>query len=402
MRSPRPSTHFWRKRRYRREATDLDLGLVGAGVGDRGAFGDRHLGHGMGATNLGGGCPRSGKLTGTATSGSSDLAVKYIDARLVWLGYLGLHALVGERPGAWIYCAGICAGFDRGYSNRHGVGGIALDREIAIRLLAVDLDGTVINAEGQVSVGVRQALKSAGDHGIRVMLATGRMGASARLYWQDLGLPAGPAVCYNGAAVIDLPGGAYWFWDTLSDTTARRVVQQALAGGYLTQVYVGDELWVSREDPRVRRYVASNHIPVWVRQGEELVNWPTPPIKILIQDEPSALARLRSAMEPWAKDVRLVNSQRDYLEVLSKETGKGRALKKVAERLGLEPCQVAAVGDGENDADMLSWAGLGIAMGQGHPAAKAAANIVAPPIDQDGLATAIHRYVLENEPGALN
>lgn len=265
-----------------------------------------------------------------------------------------------------------------------------------IRLLATDLDGTAMGASNRITEPVLDAVAALQSKGVRVMLATGRMGQSARLYGAQLGLLPGPAVCYNGAAVVDLPSGGYWFRDALPDEPARRIVQLALQLGLLIQVYIGDELWVSREDARVRQYVESNHLPAWVRSGEDLWSWPSPPIKLLIQDEPPALAGFRAVIEPDAaqQGYRVVNSQIDYLEVLPIHSGKGRALARVAERLGIPQLAVAACGDGENDVDMLSWAGLGIAMGQGHPAAKKAARVIAPSVDDDGLAVAIHRYIL--------
>jgi Cof subfamily protein (haloacid dehalogenase superfamily) len=265
---------------------------------------------------------------------------------------------------------------------------------LTIRLLAVDLDGTVMAPGDRISPVVRRALAAARAAGIHVMLATGRTGQSAAVYWRELDLDPGPTICFNGAGVLELPAGSWWFQKTLPDGPARAVVEAATGRGFLTQVYVGDELWVSREDPRVRRYVESNHIPAWVRPPADLTRWPSPPIKILIQGEPPALADLRAALAPWSDVVRIVSSQRDYLEVLPLGAGKGHALAEVARRLAVPRAAVAAVGDGENDADMLRWAGLGIAMGQAHPAARAAADVVAPPVEEDGLAQAIYAYVL--------
>jgi Cof subfamily protein (haloacid dehalogenase superfamily) len=265
--------------------------------------------------------------------------------------------------------------------------------------LAVDLDGTVLGYDGTVSPRVMEALQAARGAGVVVMLATGRMAVSARRYWERLGLSPGPAICYQGAEVVDMPGGTLWFRDTLPDEGARLMAEQAVHEGFLCQVYIGEELWVSREDERVRRYMSTNRIPALVRGLPDLTAWPEPPVKLLIQGEPSDLARLRALLEPDAERLRmrLVMSQRDFLEIVPEDVGKGRALARVAERLGIAQSAVAAAGDGENDADMLAWAGLGIAMGQAHAAAIAAADVVAPPVEQDGLAQAIFRYILQEE-----
>jgi Cof subfamily protein (haloacid dehalogenase superfamily) len=267
----------------------------------------------------------------------------------------------------------------------------------AADLVAVDLDGTAMKPGDVISDAVRAAIREVQEAGVRVILATGRMVQSAALYSQDLGLAPGPTVCYNGAAVVDLPDLRFWFRDELPDAAARQLVQRLVDDRYLVQVYIGLEIWASREDPRVRQYVERNHVAAWVRGPEEITQWPEPPIKVLVQDTPERLARLRPVLETeGVPGMRLVESQSDYLEILSERTGKGRALRKVAERLGVPQARVAAVGDGENDADMLAWAGLGVAMGQGHPAAKAAADVVAPPVQQDGLAWALEHLILSD------
>jgi len=265
-----------------------------------------------------------------------------------------------------------------------------------VQLLACDLDGTVIAHGDSVHEPVLAALHAAVDDGVRVIIATGRMARSVEIFRQLWKLPGGPMICYNGAEVVDLPAGHQWFCDRLPDAAARQAMELVLAEDYLAQVYVGDALWVTREDPRIRQYVEANHIPAEVRPGRTIVDWSLPPIKILIQDEPPALARLRAQLEPWAAaaGIRTFYSQRDYLEIASRTATKGQALARVAERLGVPQSAVAAVGDGENDAEMLAWAGLGMAMGGGHPAAVAAADVVLPSVADDGVAEGIYRYLL--------
>ena len=266
----------------------------------------------------------------------------------------------------------------------------------AYRLLAVDLDGTVLGYNATATPRVRDALHRAAASGVTVMIATGRMVASARLFWEELGLQPGPAICYQGGAVVHFPESSAWWMDPLPDAGARRLVEAAVGEGFLCQVYVNDTLWVSREDERVRHYVRISHMTATVKPLPALTDWPTPPVKLLIQGTEDELVSLRALLEPGAAEdgIRLVKSQADFLEVVPADVGKGSALARVAERLGIPQSQVAAVGDGENDADMLEWAGLGIAMGQGHPAALQAADVVAPPVDRDGLADAIDAYIL--------
>lgn len=272
-----------------------------------------------------------------------------------------------------------------------------------IRLVALDLDGTSLMANGALSPGLAAAVAEAERRGVRVLLATGRMIQSAEIFWRSLHLSPGPVIAYNGAAVFELPGGALWFRDPVDDRAARLVVERAAAAGILVQVYINKELWVSRDDARVRNYVRANHVAVSVRSGADLTAWPEPPLKILLQDEPAVVDAFRVQATPLLAGypVRLFKSQHDYLEMVGAEVGKGRALARVAERLRMPRDRVMAIGDNENDMDMLAWAGLGVAMGQSAPEVRAIADVVTGSVEGGGAAAAIRHFVLGEEASGI-
>lgn len=263
--------------------------------------------------------------------------------------------------------------------------------------MALDLDGTAIMADGNVSARLKRAVDECLRRKISVILATGRMPQSAERYWQELSLPPGLLVAYQGAMVVQLPEGRVQAKITLTDDSARRAVQWALKENLLTQVYVGTELWVSREDPRVRDYIETHHITAWVRGPEQITDWPEPPIKVLLQDDPQVLDRLRGDLVALMQNdpVRVFKSQSDYLEVVHLTAGKSEGLKLAARALGITQERVFAVGDAENDIDMLRWAGFGVAMGQAPDSVKRAADAVTASVQQDGAAKAVEQWVLE-------
>ena len=223
------------------------------------------------------------------------------------------------------------------------------------------------------------------------------MPRSAYRFWDELGLPEGPLVAYQGAMVVAMPEGRALAKITLPDAGAREAVLWAIARGVLTQVYIGEELWVSREDPRVRHYIDDNHIPAWVRSPGEIVDWPEPPVKVLLQGDSWQLDGLRRELEALVASyaIRVFKSQSDYLELVNGQVGKSMGLKKAAQILGVPQSRVFALGDAENDIDMLQWAGWGVAMGQASDAVKAAADAVTNLVDEDGAALALERWVLE-------
>jgi hypothetical protein len=156
-------------------------------------------------------------------------------------------------------------------------------------------------------------------------------------------------------------------------------------------------MWISREDSRARHYIESNHIPAWVRSGDEIFDWPQAPIKILLQADSTTLDQFRPVIEAHASDFnyRVFKSQQDYLEIVQQGVGKGPALQEVCQSLGIVSSQVMAIGDAENDIDMLRWCGFGVAMGQAPASVKRVARFVTDPIEEDGAALAIEKWVLE-------
>lgn len=272
-----------------------------------------------------------------------------------------------------------------------------MDNPATIALIALDLDGTSLQPDGTISPRLKAAVGQAIERGVHVILATGRMVHSAEPFWRELDLPPGPLIAYQGAVVASMPDGQIVAKTTLPDAGARAAVEWALERDLLTQVYVDMELWVSREDPRVRQYIEKNHIPAWVRTTGEMTQWPEPPIKVLVQDDSAVLDRVRRELEPHLAGypIRVFKSQPDYLELVHREVGKAVGLKAAAAALKIPQHRVMAVGDAENDLDMLQWAGWGVAMGQAPHAVKAAADAVTDTVEQDGAARAIERFVLE-------
>ncbi len=254
-----------------------------------------------------------------------------------------------------------------------------------------------MRSDGEVSERLKEAVQECHRRGVTVMLATGRMVQSAIPYWRALGLGAGPLVAYQGAVVAMMPEGRIVQKTTLPQEGALAAVRWAIDRDLLTQVYVGQELWVSREDPRALHYIEVNHIPGWVRGPDEIMDWPEPPIKILVQDDGAVLDAVRGELEQVVAPypIRVFKSQTDYLEIVHDAVGKAKGVAGAAQLLGVDQKQVLTIGDAENDLDMLEWAGMGVAMGQAPDVVKQAADAVTASVDEDGAALALERFVLQ-------
>jgi Cof subfamily protein (haloacid dehalogenase superfamily) len=271
------------------------------------------------------------------------------------------------------------------------------------KLLMLDIDGTLLNAEGKISPRTRQAVAAAQAAGVVVALATARRHFSAVLFAADLGLN-GPVVSYDGALIRVYPSGERWHSDPLSATIGQAAVDAIARYGLqpvaqydlddgehiLTGPESGDTPWTS---------VYFNVFAAQLERHplDELCAGERDPLRVVAFGPQERLERIADALEHLPCQIYL-NSRGSYdsaeLSVMSPTTSKGDALSILSSRLQLAPEQTMALGDSFNDLSMLRLAGLGIAMGQAPLEVRAVARALTLPNTLDGAAIAIERYLL--------
>jgi Cof subfamily protein (haloacid dehalogenase superfamily) len=200
--------------------------------------------------------------------------------------------------------------------------------------------------------------------GVAVVACTGRPYPGAVPWVKRLGLK-GPIVCYQGAEVRTLDGGVL-LDRGVPHALAMEVVRYARERDLHVQAYRDDRLIVERDRPEAHRYGEHAGMPVYDVGDLDAAMGPTTP-KLVIVATPEKLEQLLpDVRRRWAGRLNAATSTPDYLEFTSVESDKASALRFVAERLGIAQSEVVAVGDGRNDATMIAWAGLGIAI-EGSP-----------------------------------
>jgi len=268
---------------------------------------------------------------------------------------------------------------------------------VRYRLLAVDLDDTLLDPAFRVSPRNREALRRARDAGVVVTLATGRMYASAARIARELEIDV-PLITYQGALVRRASGGPVLLHRTVPRDAARAVIAVLRDRGLHVNVYLRDRLYMAELTPAGARYTpisgveahpVGDLLALLEESGEE-------PTKILAIAEEEVLDGLMAEMLPVYGDaVHITKSKPHFLEFSHPLATKGAALAWLAERYGIPREAVAAVGDSYNDLDMVEFAGLGVIMGNAREEVKARADFVAPPNDRDGVAEVIERFILE-------
>jgi Cof subfamily protein (haloacid dehalogenase superfamily) len=246
------------------------------------------------------------------------------------------------------------------------------------RLAAVDLDGTLLGPDKEVSAQNAAAVQRLNENGARVIIASGRRHQNSIRFQRQLGL-TGPIIACQGGLIRDGEQGNVVEAHFLPLSTAREIVDQGEQRGvdviyyHLDHLYVGKERdhWVDLYESRVGERTET--LPDLDQlQGRRA-------LKIVWYGNPDVLKRSRPEMTARFQDkVDVLSTELENLEFMPHGVNKATAVEKVARELRVDREQVLAFGDGENDVSMLSWAGLGVAMNHGNAAAIAAAKMVSP------------------------
>jgi hypothetical protein len=198
-----------------------------------------------------------------------------------------------------------------------------------------------------------------------------------------------PVVCYQGAAVVDPASGAFLRHVPIPLPLAREAIDAIQRAGFGLNCYVDDELYVAQVTPEAERYASFQHIRLHVVGA--LLDWlDREPTKLVVVGDPEALDTLGRELRGLFRDRLFIAKSLPYfLEFASPEVSKGSGLAFVAERLGFTPAETVAFGDGENDIELLDWAGYGVAVANAHDDILVRADFVCPSAQDQGVAQVI-------------
>lgn len=262
-----------------------------------------------------------------------------------------------------------------------------------IRLVAIDLDDTLLTNELVIPPGAIRAIGRAQEAGVHVVIATGRMFPAARPFAEQLGLET-PLITYNGAMVKTAAGELIRHSPVPRDL-ALEVLDYAADNGWAVQCYFNDRLYVPAIDAGVIYYTELAGVPAQsTGRMRELVEEYEPTKMLGIGSPEQTLERRRGLRERFGARLAVTISKPSFVEMLQPGVSKAAALEEVAQRLGVAREETLAIGDSFNDLEMLQWAGVGVAVGNGHPDILHLADEVVASNDEEGVAEAIDRFVL--------
>lgn len=267
---------------------------------------------------------------------------------------------------------------------------------MSYKLVAVDLDGTLVGEDLTVAPATIAAVRAARELGVTTTIATGRMFKAARHFGAILGVDA-PLICYHGALIRRSQSGETLYEQLMPPAPSMALVADMLAAGLETIAYVDEQLWVAARTEYIEWYIRFQPEQVDVVIAPDLARavGDRPATKILFAADGQTVTReLARLTARFGGELGTVRSAERLGEFTAPGVSKGAALAQLAQILGVSRDEVIAIGDHENDISMIEWAGLGLAMGNAVEPVRQIADAVVPPVSEAGVARAIERYVL--------
>ena len=268
---------------------------------------------------------------------------------------------------------------------------------LPFELGAFDLDGTVLRRDLEISARTVAVLDELRGRGVRLVVATGRRFEGAREHAERLGFAGrDPLICYGGS-MVRLMSGETLLHRTLPKELSVEVLGWAAERDLHARVFVDGRIITSPDTPAVLGHLRRSEEPGvsvvdspadWLRDGGE------EPTKLVIVDHPDAVEHwLEEARAAFAGRLFVTRSLPHYVEVGGLEGTKASALEFLCELWGVDPGHAIAFGDADNDVDMLRFVGHGVAVGGMTDEVREAADAVAPPVDEDGVASYLERLL---------
>ncbi len=265
------------------------------------------------------------------------------------------------------------------------------------KLVAIDLDGTLLNKEDKVSKYNQDVIKKLKSNGIKVAVITGRRFISMMDVVKDLNIEL-PYICFNGGMVVNQKNHEIIYKETLDKRISKKIILEMKEKDIPIFIYKAEVdgpstfYFNTGSHPRVKRYIEFETKRNQIAPIKELdKEFDFSPICIKSFGHFEDIESVKYLKEKynhesltWLQTVG-VNERTHYLELYPSKANKANGLKWLSKKYNIKKSDIIAIGDNLNDLEMLQWAGLGIAMGNAHPKVKEVADLIAPDADKDGV-----------------
>lgn len=262
------------------------------------------------------------------------------------------------------------------------------------KLIAVDLDGTLLNRSGSMTDRVRNSINEAKDMGVKIIIVSGRGYKGIKYISESLNLNDF-IISLDGAVVTDSKTDRTIFCECLECNMVKKVISICEEMGITSFIFTDKEVYAEKYNAITKIFMDNDKVNVIIEGRLSKFYNSQPAGKLLIIDEHEKLLKLKEKIYNIYHDgINLTFSMPQFLEVYSSKVSKGLMLKKIADYYAIKREEVIAIGDGENDISMIEYAGLGAAMGNAPGTVKERADFITKPISEDGAAYVIEKFIL--------
>ena len=269
-----------------------------------------------------------------------------------------------------------------------------------IKLIAIDLDDTLLNDDLKISSRNKEAILKAVEQGIVVIIATGRMFKATLPFAKELNLDV-PLIAYNGGLIKKTLSEEIVYHKPIPSNSLRKIYDLVRDKNWYIQTYIDDYLYVKEATEYTSFYCNLANVSARV-VGDKIFDTRRLPTKIMIQDEEykinDIIAEINGVFQntgSLSDEVAVTTSKPTYVEITAQGVNKGNAVSSLAEQFNIEKKNIMAIGDSRNDVSMLRLARYSVVVENGCLEAKKAATILTKSNNDSGVAEAIENYALK-------
>lgn len=272
------------------------------------------------------------------------------------------------------------------------------------KLVCVDMDGTLLNTNKNISKRNLQAIEKAHELGVNIAICTGRIFTSANYYGELIGVKA-PIIASNGAYIREPESNDAIYKSVLGLDNCCEILSVLKKYSIVPHFFTSDSIFTEElkyfsayynEENKNREKKHQISIEITKKWEEIFKRYETEIIKVVAADDDKDKILAAKLEFKELNSFEVVSSHSNNFEVMSKNTSKGRAVKILSDFYNISPEEVICIGDNENDISMIEFAGLGVAMGNGEESVKTIADYITDTNDEDGVGKVIEKFIIKN------
>jgi Cof subfamily protein (haloacid dehalogenase superfamily) len=270
-------------------------------------------------------------------------------------------------------------------------------------LVAIDVDGTLVNSENHLTEATKAAVQAVMSQNIGVTLVSGRARLTMAPFLAELGITL-PFISSSGAHIIDPISNQTLYYSAVPTEVLSVIVEHARAVPAPIIFQESERIFYEGSQELLRDLSETYKIDIAVAsnfmQVDDILQVHAEPTKVYMCHDPAIVQGIEAKLKQYHFPIYMTYSAPPYLEITSASATKGEAIQRLAQHLDIPLERILAIGDSRNDLSMFEVVGKRVAMGNAVPEVRAAADLIAPTNDEDGVAWTLHNIVLQPEDHA--